>query len=163
MRTLNRALDEITRWGAALVLPLVALLFLQWPLRDGIGAWSRQANDMAQWIFALYVALAIRHTSRVGGHMAANALASRYPLKLRLAIVRYGQALCVLPWSLFVIFSSAAPVWRSLHTLEAFPDTSNPLYFVIKCSVFLLGLLLALQSLADLFAPGERIVREAGQ
>ncbi len=152
MEALNRALAALTRWGALLVLPLVALLFLQWPLRDVLAAGSRQANDMAQWIFALYVALAIRHTSAIRGHMSATALASRYPLVVRRAIARYGEALCLLPWSLFVLFSSAAPVWHSLASLEAFPDTSNPLYFVIKCSVFLLALLVTLQSPVELMA-----------
>ena len=36
-----------------LVLPLALLLLLQWPLRDGLGAYSREANDTAQAIFAL--------------------------------------------------------------------------------------------------------------
>ncbi len=154
-RALNRTLDRVTRWGALLVLPLSGLLFAQWPLRDLVGAGSRQANDMAQWIFALYVALAIRHATRARGHMAADALARHYRPALGRAIARYGQALCLLPWALFVLASAAAPVWQSLRGLEAFPDTLNPLYFVIKCSVWLLALLIALQSLADLFAAAD--------
>ncbi len=153
MNTLNRALDLATRWGAVLVLPLIALLFLQWPLRDGLAAGSRQANDAAQWLFALYVALAIAHTTARRGHMSANILAARYPLSVRRALARVGEALSVLPWSLFVLVSSAASTWRSLRSFEAFPDTSNPLYFVVKCSVFLLAALLALRSLADLLTP----------
>jgi len=151
--TLNRVLDATTRWGAVLVLPLIALLFLQWPLRDVVAAGSRQANDAAQWLFALYVALAIAHTSRRGGHMSAAAFAARYPPRIRSAIARFGEPLCVLPWSLFVLFSAAAPTWRSLRSLESFPDTSNPLYFVVKCSVVLLAVLLTLRSLADMVAP----------
>ena len=153
MITLNRVLDATTRWGAVLVLPLIALLFLQWPLRDIVAAGSRQANDAAQWLFALYVALAIAHTSRRGGHMSAAAFAARYPPRIRSAIARFGEPLCVLPWSLFVLFSAAAPTWRSLRSLESFPDTSNPLYFVVKCSVVLLAVLLTLRSLADMVAP----------
>jgi TRAP-type C4-dicarboxylate transport system permease small subunit len=150
-RALNRVLDKVTQWGSLLALPLVALLFLQWPLRDWIGSGSRQANDIAQWIFALYVAIAIRHTSRRRGHIAAYALAAHYPARVRRALARYGQALCLLPWAIFVLVTAAAPAWRSLRSLESFPDTSNPLYFVIKCSAWLLALLIALQSLADLF------------
>jgi TRAP-type mannitol/chloroaromatic compound transport system permease small subunit len=149
---LNRALDALTRWGAWLALPLAVLLFAQWPLRDLIGAGSRQANDIAQCLFALYVALAVRHTTRVRGHMTANALAAQYRLPVRRAIARYGQAVCLLPWSIFVLVSAAAPAWQSLRSLEAFPDTANPLYFVIKCSAWLLALGVALQSLADLCA-----------
>jgi TRAP-type mannitol/chloroaromatic compound transport system permease small subunit len=150
---LEAALDRMTRWGSVLVLPLSLLLAVQWPLRDWVGAGSRQANDMAQWIFALYVALALRHATRVRGHLATDALAARYAPERRRAIARWGQAICLLPWSLYVLVTAAAPVWQSLRGLEAFPDTLNPLYFVIKFSVWLLALLVALQSLADLLGP----------
>jgi TRAP-type mannitol/chloroaromatic compound transport system permease small subunit len=115
-----------------------------------VGAGSRPANDLAQWVFALYVALALRHTTRVRGHMAADTLASRYPPRVRARLWRWGQTLCVLPWALFVLISAAPQVWQSLRTFEAFPDTFNPLYFIVKCAVWLLALLLALQALADL-------------
>ena len=45
--------------AAALVLPLALLLFAQWPLRDLVQAHSREANDLAQIIFALYMAVAV--------------------------------------------------------------------------------------------------------
>ena len=53
----------------------------------------------------------------------------------RRAIDRYGEAILgVLPWALFVVASSALPRrgarWPAL---EAFPDTFNPLYFLIRC------------------------------
>jgi len=44
---LSAGLDRVTRAAAWLVLPLALLLFAQWPLRDLVGAWSRQANDIA--------------------------------------------------------------------------------------------------------------------
>jgi len=66
--------------GAAswLVLPVTLLLFLQWPLRDVIQAWSREANDLAQWLFALYVSVALTATSRARAHLAADAFAQRH-------------------------------------------------------------------------------------
>jgi TRAP-type mannitol/chloroaromatic compound transport system permease small subunit len=156
MPTLHRLADGMNTWldrltGAAslLVLPLAVLLFAQWPLRDVVGAGSRPANDMAQWIFALYVAVALRHTTRECGHMATDAVAARYSPLWRRRIARWGQPLCVLPWALFVLVSGAPSAWQSLRQLESFPDTLNPLYFVIKGSVWLLALLVALQSLAD--------------
>ena len=154
-RALNAALDRLTHWGSLLVLPLALLLFAQWPLREAVGAGSALANDTGQWVFALYVALALRHTTRMGGHMRADVLAQRYPRELRRGLARYGQALCVLPWAGFVLVSGAAPVWRSLRSFEAFPETFGPLYFIVKCSAWLLALLLALQALADLLAPAE--------
>ena len=152
-RKLNAALDRVTVAGGALVLPLSLLLFAQWPLRDLVGAGSRPANDLAQWIFALDVALALRHTTRGHGHMAADTLAARYPARVRGRIWRWGQPMCVLPWALFVLVSGAPQVWQSLRGLEAFADTLNPLYFIIKCAAWLLALLMALQALTDLLTP----------
>jgi TRAP-type mannitol/chloroaromatic compound transport system permease small subunit len=147
------ALDRSTRWGAWLVLPLALLLFLQWPLRDAIGAWSRQANDIAQWLFALYVALAVREATRRRVHMAAGLLPTGPVPRWRRLVGRCGEALLVLPWAIFVLVAGAAPTWRSLVGFEAFPDTANPLYFVIRCSAWLLALGVALQALLDLCLP----------
>ena len=153
-RFLNSALDRITRVGSLLVLPLALLLCAQWPLRDVVGAGSRPANDTAQWVFALYVSLALRHTTRAHGHLAADTLARRYAPATRARIARWGP-LCVLPWALFVLVSGWAPTWQSLRGLEAFPDTYLPLYFVIKLSAWLLALLVALQAVADLSSPAD--------
>lgn len=147
-------LDRLTFGGSLLVLPLSLLLFGQWPLRDVVGAGSRPANDLAQWLFALYVALALRHTTRVGGHLAVGGLAARYPRRVRELVQRWGQALCVLPWAAFVLFSGAPMAWQSLRGLEAFPDTANPLYFMVKLSACLMALLMALQALLDLLPAG---------
>lgn len=147
-------LDRLTFGGSLLVLPLSLLLFAQWPLRDVVGAGSRPANDLAQWLFALYVALALRHTTRVGGHLAVGGLAARYPRRVRELVQRWGQALCVLPWAAFVLFSGVPMAWQSLRGLEAFPDTANPLYFMVKLSACLMALLMALQALLDLLPAG---------
>jgi len=147
---LAAALDRTTRLGAWLVLPLVLLLFAQWPLRDLVGAWSRQANDSAQWLFALYVALAVRAATRAHAHMAAGLFVNRYPARWQQRLARFGEALAVLPWAIFVLVAAAVPTWRSLLSGEAFPDTGNPLYFVIRVSAWSLALLMVLQALADL-------------
>ena len=152
LNRLNKLLDRLTLAGALLVLPLSMLLFAQWPLRDLVGAGSRPANDLAQWIFALYVALALRHTSRVRGHIAADTLAARYPERVRAHLRRWGEGLCVLPWAVFVSITAAPVAWHSLRGLETFPDTANPLYFVIKLSAWTMALLMALQALLDLLA-----------
>jgi len=148
---LASALDRATFAAAWLALPLAALLFLQWPLRDGIGAWSTQANDLAQWLFALYVAVAVRHAGRRGAHLVARpdlaeACGSGPLARLR----RIGAPLCVLPWALFVVLSPAAQIADSVASLELFPDTFNPGYFMVKLALLLLGLLIALQAALDL-------------
>ena len=51
--------------GRFLIYALFALiLFLQWPLRDFVQWGSREANDLGQWIFALYVSLAVTFATR---------------------------------------------------------------------------------------------------
>jgi TRAP-type mannitol/chloroaromatic compound transport system permease small subunit len=136
-------LDRITTAAGWLVLPLALLLFAQWPLRDLLHAGSRQANDIAQWVFALYVALALRHATRADAHLKAPAVwhGGASP-RLR----RVGHALCVLPFALFVL-GSGAPM-----AMESFPDTFNPGYFVIKCAAWLMALAMALQALLDMTA-----------
>ena len=147
---LSAGLDRATRVGAWLVLPLALLLFAQWPLRDAIGAWSRQANDIGQWVFALYVALALREATRQRAHMAAGLFVARYPPHWRQRIGRYGEAICVLPWAVFVLVVGAVPTWNSIVGLESFPDTFNPLYFVIRASAWLLAVVVALQAIVDI-------------
>jgi TRAP-type mannitol/chloroaromatic compound transport system permease small subunit len=152
---LAAALDRASLACAWLVLPLALLLFAQWPLRDLVGAWSRQANDAAQWMFALYVALAVRAATRSRAHMAAGLVRGESAGVWRRRIDRIGEAVCVLPWALFVLVAGAAQTWRSLLGLEAFPDTFNPLYFVVRCSAWLLALGIALQAVLDLVVARE--------
>lgn len=147
------ALDRATRLVAWLVLPLAALLFAQWPLRDLVGAYSRQANDVAQWIFALYVAFAVRAATRARAHMATSLVASGPRPPWRRAVDRCGEAVLVLPWAVFVLVSGAAPTWRSVVGLEAFSDTFDPLYFVIRASAWLLALGVLLEALLALTSP----------
>ncbi|HWK85529.1 MAG TPA: TRAP transporter small permease subunit [Caldimonas sp.] len=158
---LSAALDRGTRAGAWLVLPLAVLLFAQWPLRDAVGAWSRQANDIAQWIFAIYVALALRAATRARQHMAAGLFVARYAPRWRRRLGRYGEAILVLPWALFVLVSGAAPTWRSLAGFEAFPDTYNPLYFVIRISAWLLALLMSMQAIVEIGGGGTQLSSDA--
>lgn len=147
-------LDRIAAAAAWLVLPLALLLFAQWPLRDLLHALSRQANDIAQWVFALYVAVALRHATRTDAHLKAPAgwHGGASP-RLR----RIGHALCVLPFALFVLVSGAPMAWRSLVEMESFPDTFNPGYFIIKCAAWLMALAMALQALLDMLAAEDAV------
>jgi len=135
------------RW---LALPLALLLFLQWPLRELFHAGSRQANDLGQCVFALYVALAITDATRRGSHLAPRPLAPHWAQRWRTPLRVAGIALGLLPWSLFVLASSRAQVWQSVLQLESFPDTSNPGYFVVKLALWLLAGAVAVQAALDL-------------
>jgi TRAP-type mannitol/chloroaromatic compound transport system permease small subunit len=133
-----------------LALPVTALLFLQWPLRDLVGAGSTQANDLAQWLFALYVAVAMCHAQRRGMHLVARPdLALQGSPRVQ-RWRRSGAAICLLPWSVYLAFSSSPLLWHALQSAERFPETLNPGYFLIKLALWLIGPLLALQALGEL-------------
>jgi TRAP-type mannitol/chloroaromatic compound transport system permease small subunit len=150
---LDRLLAQLLAAGMILVLPVSLLLFLQWPLRDLLQAYSREANDLAQLLFALYVSLAITYTSRHRAHLAADSLAQRYTDATRERLAR-AASLCVLvPWSAFMLYASWPIVVQSVLQLEAFPETFNPGYFVIKVALFLLAVLVLLQALLDCLRP----------
>ena len=82
---------------------LVLLLFLQWPLRDILRAYSREANDLGQIIFALYVAVSVTAATRAGTHLAADTLAQRYSARTRHRIKQIRRAVGLVPWALFVL------------------------------------------------------------
>jgi TRAP-type C4-dicarboxylate transport system permease small subunit len=128
-------------------------LFLQWPLRDLLRAYSREANDLAQWLFALYVSLALTYATRKRTHPAAASVAERYAAPARRRITRAAALLCLVPWSVFVLIAGAPLAWRSILELEQFPDTYNPGYIIIKGCVWLLALLILLQAVLDLLRP----------
>jgi TRAP-type mannitol/chloroaromatic compound transport system permease small subunit len=150
---LDRALGRLIDAGRWLVLPVALILFLQWPLRDFVQWGSREANDLGQWIFALYVSLAMTFATRAHAHLAVDAIAHDYPAAVRSTIARWGTLLCVVPWALFMIWTVAATVERSVMGLEKFPDTFNPGYFLIKVAALLLAVLALLQTLLDAVRP----------
>ncbi len=151
------ALDRLVRAtigaGQWLVVPVLVLLFAQWPLRDLLRAYSREANDLGQIFFALYVAIALTAATRAGTHLAADALARSYPARVRIRIVRFGALFGLLPWAIFMLFAGRKIVWWSVQQLEAFPDTFNPGYFVIKGAMALLALLVIAQAILDIARP----------
>jgi TRAP-type C4-dicarboxylate transport system permease small subunit len=141
---LDAAIAAVLRAGQWFVLPVILLLFLQWPLRDLFHAYSREANDLGQWLFALYVAMSVTAATRTHTHLAADILARRYPPAVRDLIARVGAALGLVLWALLVLFASKNIVFNSVSQLEAFPDTYNPGYFLIKIALWVLaGLILA--------------------
>jgi len=138
------------RW---LALPLVVLLFLQWPLRDLVQHYSREANDFGQICFALFVAVSVTAATRAGTHLAADALAQRYSPRTRRRIRKFGALFGLAPWALFVLWSSRPSVVSSLSLVERFPDTANPGYFLIKLALWLMAALILLQAVIDIMRP----------
>jgi TRAP-type mannitol/chloroaromatic compound transport system permease small subunit len=126
------------------------MLFLQWPLRDIFKAYSREANDLGQWIFALYVAASFTSATRAGTHLRADMLARSYSEPVRRLLWRLGIVFGLLPWALFLLISAKGIVVFSIVGLESFPDTANPGYFLIKVSLWVLAALVVAQGLIDL-------------
>lgn len=149
LRSLDRLLGLMTTGASILVLPVSLLLFLQWPLRDlGIG-YSREANDLAQTLFALYVAVAITNATRRHSHLAADAFALRYPPRLRRLLMRIASLLVLAPWALFIVYASWPMVVQSVRQLESFPETYDPGYSIVKLALILLALLILVQAILD--------------
>ena len=159
LRFLDRIVDAVVRAAAFLVLPVSLLLFLQWPLRDLVRAYSREANDLAQILFALYVSVAITEATRRGAHLAADALAQRYSPLLRERLKRIAACAVLIPWSLFVLYAGSGTTWLSMMQLERFQDTLNPGYFLVRMAAMLLAALVLVQAVVDLFAPRQALRR----
>ena len=150
LQRLDRTIGTLVAGAQWLALPLVLLLFLQWPLRDWVRVYSREANDLGQVIFALYVALSITAATRAGTHLAADTLAQRYSARTRHRLKQLGSALALLPWALFVVYASKPFVMRSLLGLESFPDTNNPGYFIIKSALWIMAFVIVAQAAVDI-------------
>jgi TRAP-type mannitol/chloroaromatic compound transport system permease small subunit len=150
---LDRLIGAIVAGASLIAVPVVALLFLQWPLRDLVQAHSREANDLGQWLFALYVAIAVTAATRAHTHLATDVVAHHYAPRTRDILARAGVLLGVLPWGLFVIVAGRNLVLSSLLGRETFPDTTNPGYFLVKLALWLLAGLMLAQGVVDLVAP----------
>jgi TRAP-type C4-dicarboxylate transport system permease small subunit len=156
MRAASRAVEWTMRAAMWLALPLAFLLFAQWPLRDLVQAYSREANDLGQVLFALYVAVAVTAATRDGTHLAVDVVARRYSARTRRWLARAAAACIAAPWAIFVIVDSAGPAWQSLLQLERFADTLNPGYFLVRLAVLLLAALVLVQAILDTIPAGER-------
>lgn len=128
--------------AALLVLPLAALLFAQWPLRELVHAWSREANDLAQIVFALFMAVAVTAASRAGAHLSTHHHQTP-PARWR----DWAVLACLAPWCVFVLWTSAPAVWASVAGAERFAETFNPGYFVIKAALWLMVVLVLADAL----------------
>ncbi len=137
---LDRVLSDVARWLRWLAIPISLLLFLQWPLREYFQAYSREANDFGQWLFALYVAASVSAATRAGTHLATDALARHYRPWTRRLLAQLCNVLALAPWALCILITATPPILRSLNQLERFPETGNPGYFIVKLALWLLAL-----------------------
>jgi TRAP-type mannitol/chloroaromatic compound transport system permease small subunit len=153
LRRIDRLIDRVVSAAKWLALPLIVLLFLQWPLRDLFHVYSREANDLGQIAFALFVAASITAATRAGTHLAADFLARRYSQRVRRRLNGIGNAVGLLPWAAFVLIASKSTVFSSVRDLESFQDSGNGGYFLVKLALWLMALLVICQSLVEIFRP----------
>jgi len=135
-----------------LVLPLSLLLFAQWPLRDFLQAGSRQANDLAQVLFALYMAVAVTAATRAATHLSAGhapAEDAQPPSRWK----AWAVLACTGPWALFLLWTSAPGVWQSIRQLERFSDTLNPGFFVIRIALWAMAVLVLVEAVQSALRP----------
>ena len=152
LNRLDRLIAGVIAVAQWLALPLILLLFLQWPLRDLVRAYSTQANDLAQIFFALFVAVSISAATRSGTHLAADTLAQYYRPRTRAWLKRI-SGVALLPWVFLVLIAGKNFVVASALGLEAFPETYNPGYFLIKCCLWIMALTMLGQAILDIFRP----------
>ena len=138
-----RGLDRLIGYAVAaakwLALPLITLLFLQWPLRDLFRGYS--------------VALSVTAATRAGTHLAADVVARQYSARTRRRLNQIGAAAGLLPWTLFVLIAGKGTVISSIRDLEAFQDSGNGGYFLIKIALWVMAAAILGQSLVDIFRP----------
>src|SRR5262249_55032571 len=106
LHRLDRLIAGVINGAQWLALPLIVLLFLQWPLRDIFRSYSREANDFGQILFALLVAASVTAATRAGTHLAADAVAQRYSARARHYIWKIGTLAGLVPWALFILITS---------------------------------------------------------
>jgi TRAP-type mannitol/chloroaromatic compound transport system permease small subunit len=153
LQHLDRLIGYLVAAAQWLALPLIVLLFLQWPLRDLVRGLSREANDLGQIIFALFVAVSVTAATRAGTHLAADTLAQCYSARTRHRLNQIGAALGLAPWALFILFAGKSIVISSVLGLESFPDSGNSGYFIIKAALWVMAILIIAQSIVEIFRP----------
>lgn len=156
MRFLDRLIDFVLAGAKWVALPVVCLLFLQSPLRSVVGLYSREANDLGQWLFALYVAASITAATRARTHLAADTVARHYSPATREWLTHVGAVLGLIPWSIIVLVTGWSIGRDSALLLERFPDTGNPGYFIIKLALLLMALLVLIEGVLELLSPAWR-------
>jgi TRAP-type mannitol/chloroaromatic compound transport system permease small subunit len=163
LRLLDQFVEFVLAAAKWLALPVVILLFLQWPLRTLVGLYSREANDLGQWLFAIYVAAGITAATRAKTHLAADTISRNYSDATRQWLARAGALFGLIPWSIIVLITSWSIVRNSTLLLERFPDTANPGYFIIKIALLVMASLILIEGVIGLFRPVRELRQEPHQ
>ena len=137
--------------ASLLVLPLAFLLFAQWPLRDWLQAYSRQANDVAQILFGVYGAVAITAAS-VSNTNLALAKPAQTATKTIAPWRAWALLACVAPWALFLLWTAVPQMLASIAAREIFSEVLTPGYFMLRIALVLLALLVLVHAVAQVWS-----------
>jgi TRAP-type mannitol/chloroaromatic compound transport system permease small subunit len=160
---LGHFVDHVGRWAAWLCLPLIALLFLQLPLREIVHGGNNTDNDFGQVVFAAFFMLGIPFAMRHDAHVRVDIFYARLTTRQRAAIDLVGTVLLLLPWLVLVGWYSLPIVLNSLFEMEKFAETYTRGYFILKLQLFLLVALVGLQAIANIIHAALTLTRTPGE
>src|SRR5579862_4517525 len=151
LRRLAGGIDALTdfvgRWSAWLCLGIVALLFLQIPLREIVHSGHIVANDIGQIVHSAFFIVGIPFAMRYDAHVRVDIFFNRFSARTRAAIDLGGTLLFLLPWLVLLGWYALPIVLNSVKELEEFPETYTPGYFIIKLELAVFVGLVGLQAL----------------
>ena len=131
--SMHEALARLCTAFSFMALQLALLLSAQWPLRELLQAYSRQANDVGQIVFAFYVAVAVTAASRGHAHLASVKPSHQGTHRPRWHV--WAVLACTTPWAAFMLWAGWPLVASSALSLERFGKTLTPGYFLIKLAM----------------------------
>ncbi|HXP73014.1 MAG TPA: TRAP transporter small permease subunit [Stellaceae bacterium] len=147
-------LDTIVDWSGRtaswLILGVVALLFLQIPMREFVRYGHREVNDFGQIVHATVFMIGVAYAMRWDAHVRVDIFRQRMGPRTRAAIELTGILLFLVPWLIIVTRSSIPIVLHSWAQLEQFADTYTPGYFLLKTQLLSFSVLVSLQVLANI-------------
>jgi TRAP-type mannitol/chloroaromatic compound transport system permease small subunit len=149
IESLEVVVDWSGRTASWLILGVVALLFLQIPMREFVRYGHREVNDVGQIVHATVFMIGIAYAMRWDAHVRVDIFRPRMGPRTRAAIELAGILLFLTPWLVIVTRSSLPIVLNAWAHVEQFADTFTPGYFLLKTQLLSFAVLVSLQTLAN--------------
>lgn len=140
--------DRIGRAASWLVLPVIACLFLQIPLREIVHQYHLQVNDTGQTFHATLFMTACAYAMRWDQHVRVDVFYRRMSPRARAAVEFVFTVLFLWPWLALFGWYSWPIVFQSWRDLEAHPDTWTPGFFLLQTNLVVFDTLVGLQSIS---------------
>ncbi len=161
------AIDSFVDWtGRAaswLILAVVALLFLQIPMREFAHFGHNEVNDIGQLCHAAVFMIGVAYAMRWDAHVRVDIFYGRLSARRKALIDLLGTLFFVLPWLFIVTRDSIPIVVNSWRELEAFAETYTPGYFLLKTQLLVFAALVALAATANILRDLGTLARTAAQ